>query len=49
MNAPPASGGNGGGGRSRTYDAAAMSRADSDLNLSELLTELVLEADSGDN
>ena len=37
----------GGGGRSRTYDAADMSRVDVDPNLLELLTELVVEAGYG--
>ena len=37
----------GGGGRSRTYDAADMSRADSESNLVELLTQLLLEAGGG--
>jgi hypothetical protein len=37
----------GGGGRSRTYDAADMSHADSDPNLLDLLTEILLEADDG--
>ena len=37
----------GGGGRSRTYDAADMSHADSDPNLLDLLTELFLEAGDG--
>ena len=37
----------GGGGRNRTYDAADMSRADSDPNLLELLTELLLEPGAG--
>ena len=37
----------GGGGRSRTYDAADMSRVDSDPNLLELLTEILLEAGDG--
>jgi hypothetical protein len=37
----------GGGGGSRTHDAADMSRADSELNLLELLTELLLEAGVG--
>ena len=39
----------GGGGRSRTYDAADMSHADSDSNLLDLLTEILLEASAGDN
>jgi len=39
----------GGGGRSRTYDAADMSRADTDSNLLELLTEILLEATDGGN
>ena len=39
----------GGGGRSRTYDAADMSLGDSDPNLAELLTELLLEASDGGN
>jgi len=37
----------GGGGRSRTYDAADMSRVDSEANPLELLTQLLLEADVG--
>jgi len=37
----------GGGGRSRTYDAADMSRLDSDPNYLELLTELLMEAGLG--
>ena len=39
----------GGGGRSRTYDAADMSRVDSDPNLLDLLEEIILEASDGDN
>ena len=39
----------GGGGRSRTYDAADMSRVDSESNLLEILTKLLLEADAGGN
>ena len=39
----------GGGGRSRTYDAADMSRVDSDSNLLDLLAEILLEATDGDN
>jgi len=38
----------GGGGRNRTYDAAEMSRADTDTNLLELLTEMLLELSAGD-
>jgi len=34
----------GGGGRSRTYDAADMSRVDSDPNVLDLLREIILEA-----
>ena len=37
----------GGGGQSRTVDAADMSRSDSESNLLELLTELILEASAG--
>ena len=39
----------GGGGRSRTYDAADMSRVDSRFNVLDLLTEIMLEATDGDN
>jgi len=39
----------GGGGRSRTDDAADMSHADSESDLLDLLTELLLEACGGDN
>jgi len=39
----------GGGGQSRTVDAADMSRVDTKPNLLELLTELLLEASVGDN
>jgi hypothetical protein len=38
----------GGGGRSRTADAADMSRADIVANLLDLLTEILLEASVGD-
>jgi hypothetical protein len=39
----------GGGGRSRTYDAADMSRVDNNSNLLDLLKEILLEAGDGDN
>ena len=39
----------GGGGQIRTVDAADMSRADSESNLLDLLTEILLEASDGDN
>jgi len=38
----------GGGGRNRTYDAADMSRVDSDRNILEILGEILLEASLGD-
>src|SRR4030095_124409 len=40
---------NGGGEWSRTTDAADMSRVNSDSNLLDLLTEILLEATDGDN
>jgi hypothetical protein len=39
----------GGGGQIRTVDAADMSHADSDSNLLDLLTKILLEASGGDN
>jgi len=39
----------GGGGQIRTVDSADMSRADSESNLLDLLTEILLEATDGDN
>jgi hypothetical protein len=39
----------GGGEWSRTTDAADMSRVNSDSNLLDLLTEILLEATDGDN
>ena len=39
----------GGGGQSRTVDAADMSRVDTTSNLLELLTELILGASLGGN
>jgi hypothetical protein len=38
----------GGGGRSRTYGAADLSRADSDSKLLDLLTEILLKASPPD-
>ena len=39
----------GGGGQIRTVDAADMSRVDTDSNLLDLLTEILLETSAGDS
>ena len=39
----------GGGGQIRTVGSADMGRADSESNLLDLLTEILLEATDGDN
>ena len=39
----------GGGGRSRTYDAANMSRVGSESILLELLAEILVETSAGDS